>query len=64
MINTLNYSDYTCVDETAPYKNIRDVNITSQDIDEMKHFLFLTTHNHYTKDEVEYIIKNKLLEYE
>ncbi len=64
MIDTLTYSDYESVDET--YKIVQhDVNnISSHEIDEMKHFLFLITQNHYTNTEIIYIIKNRLLEYD
>ena len=64
MIETLYYSDYNCVDETPAYQTSYVANVSSQEVDEMKHFLFLITHNHYTKEEVEFIIKNKLLEYD
>ncbi len=64
MINTLNYSVFECGDENITNNDIIDVEVSSQKIEEMKHLLFLLTHNHYTHKEVEYIIKNRLLEYD
>jgi len=64
MINTLNYSVYECVNEPIINDINYDVEVSFKKIEEMKHLLYLITHNHYTHKEVEYIIKNRLLEYD
>lgn len=77
MISTLNYYDYIVepLDADAiPHPHFDDdnnnekiksfMNVSSQEIQDLKYFLFLTTHNQYTDTEIEYIIKNRLLEYD
>jgi len=66
MKNTLSYSEYKSDDKNKKScLQINDYNkISIDEIEEFKYFLFLTTHNHYSNDEVEYIIKNRLLEYD
>jgi len=53
------YNNFDVVDDHSIISDM-DLNIQVQ---ELKYFLFLTTHNHYSDDECKYIIKEKLLEY-
>ncbi len=70
MINPLNYYDYDVEPHYEDDNNNNEIiknikkNVSAQEIQDLKYFLFLTTHNQYTDIEIEYIIKNRLLEYD